>query len=70
MTARWWNTRRATARRERADGLWSAAGQTTVEYLMIAGLFAAIAIFLLKTLPKGMGTYAKALVYSVRTVAP
>ena len=57
-SSRWW---RAVA---------GARGQTTTEWLMIAGVFTAIAIFLLGLVPQAIRQYTLALIYSVRTIAP
>lgn len=45
-------------------------GQTTTEWLMIAGLLTAVAVVLLGIVPPGLRFYAQALVTSVRTIAP
>jgi hypothetical protein len=60
--------RQTDRRRRRA---WRASdGQTTVEWLMIAGLLTAMGVVLLGIVPSTVRTYALALVYSVRTIAP
>jgi len=45
-------------------------GQTTTEWLMIAGLLTAVAVVLLGIIPPGLRFYAQALITSVRTIAP
>lgn len=59
--------RRAGARRgrHRRD-----LGQTTTEWLMIAGLLTAVAVVLLGIIPPGLRFYAQSLITSVRTIAP
>lgn len=51
-------------RRVRAD-----AGQTTTEWLMIAGALTAVGIVLLKWYPSTIYKFSQALVYSLRTIA-
>jgi len=48
----------------------SAYGQTTTEWLMVAGLLTAVGIFLLRLLPATIRGFSEALVYSLRTIAP
>ena len=48
----------------------SPLGQTTTEWLMIAGILTAIAIFFLGIFPSGARYYARGIILSVRTVAP
>jgi hypothetical protein len=48
----------------------SASGQTTTEWLMIAGALTAVGIFLLRLLPSTIREFSEALVYSLRTIAP
>ena len=67
MAIRAVNTSRRAGRRRHIAG---ELGQTTTEYLMIAGLLAAIAAFLLGVLPAGMRYYSQSLITSVRTLAP
>ena len=45
-------------------------GQTTTEWLMIAGILTAVGIFLLGVVPSTIRMYAESLIYSVRTIAP
>ena len=45
-------------------------GQTTTEWLMIAGVLTAVGIFLLDVVPSTIRVYAVSLIYSVRTIAP
>ena len=54
-----------TARPGRRD-----RGQTTTEWLMIAGILTAIAIFLLGIMPRAIRQYALALIYFTRSIAP
>jgi hypothetical protein len=62
--------------RWRLAGAWKKAGagrdhgQTTTEWLMIAGILTAVGIFLLGIVPSTIRYYALSLVYSVRTIAP
>ena len=48
----------------------SSLGQTTTEWLMIAGILTAIAIFFIGIFPSGARYYARGIILSVRTVAP
>lgn len=54
-------------RRDRRRG---ELGQTTTEWLMIAGLLTAVAVVLLGIIPPGLRFYAQSLITSVRTIAP
>lgn len=61
--------------RRRSRGAWGGRrrrdqGQTTTEWLMIAGLLTAVAVVLLGIIPPGLRFYAQALITSVRTIAP
>src|SRR5262249_21666076 len=47
-----------------------ATGQTTTEWLMVAGALTAVGIFLLRVLPSTIHKFSEALVYSLRTIAP
>jgi hypothetical protein len=47
-----------------------ASGQTTTEWLMIAGALTAVGIFLLRLLPSTIHEFSEALVNSLRTIAP
>lgn len=47
-----------------------AAGQTTTEWLMIAGGLTAIGIFLNGILPRTIRQFCRALVWSIRVIAP
>ncbi len=59
---------------DRAASLWrritGASGQSTTEWLMIAGILSAVGIFLVGIVPNGLGTFMKAMAASLRTVAP
>jgi hypothetical protein len=60
-----------TAGRPRGIRRWrSSLGQTTTEWLMIAGILTAIAIFFNGTLPSAARYYSRGIILSVRTVAP
>ena len=48
----------------------SDAGQTTTEWLMVAGALSAVGIFLLGLLPFTIRGFCQALVWSLRTIAP
>ena len=48
----------------------SSWGQTTTEWLMIAGVLTAIAIFIIGTFPGAVRYYSRGIILSVRTVAP
>lgn len=48
----------------------SPLGQTTTEWLMVAGVLTAIAIFFLGILPSTVRYYSRGIIFSVRTVAP
>jgi len=48
----------------------SARGQTTTEWLMIAGILTAIAVFLLMVVPDALRTYHQGIAWGVRTIAP
>jgi hypothetical protein len=45
------------------------AGQTTTEWLMIAGALTAVGIVLLRWFPSTIHKFSEALVYSLRTIA-
>ena len=45
-------------------------GQTTTEWLMIAGGLTAIGIFLQGILPRTIRQFCRALVWSIRVIAP
>jgi preprotein translocase subunit Sss1 len=47
-----------------------ARGQTTTEWLMIAGILTAIGIFFLGIIPSTIKLYAVTLISSLRTIAP
>lgn len=47
-----------------------AAGQTTTEWLMIAGGLTAIGIFLNGILPRTIRQFCRALVWSIRVISP
>ena len=58
-------------RQEITSRVWmSASGQTTTEWLMIAGALTAVGIFLLRLLPSTIHEFSEALVNSLRTIAP
>jgi hypothetical protein len=46
------------------------AGQTTVEWLMVAGLLTAMTIFIGNLVVQAIGRYGVGLIYSVRMLAP
>lgn len=46
------------------------AGQTTTEWLMIAGLLTGLVVFLLTIVPGALGLFVRGLASGVRTVAP
>jgi len=48
---------------------WAETGQTTTEWLMVAGALTAVGIFLLRVLPSTIHKFSEALVYSLRTIA-
>ena len=50
--------------------LWSAAGQTTVEWLMIAGTLTATVVFFSQASSEALRTFVKSLAAGVRTIAP
>jgi hypothetical protein len=62
--------RRCGRRCLRRDRLFGDLGQTTTEWLMIAGLLTAVAVVLLGIVPPGLRFYAQSLITSVRTIAP
>jgi hypothetical protein len=45
-------------------------GQSTTEWLMIAGILSAIGIFLVGVMPHALGVFMKSMAMSLRTVAP
>jgi hypothetical protein len=47
-----------------------AVGQTTTEWLMIAGGLTAIGIFLNGIMPRTIRQFCRALVWSIRVIAP
>jgi len=48
----------------------SSAGQTTTEWLMIAGVLTAIVVFIIGIFPGAIRYYSRGIIFSVRTVAP
>jgi hypothetical protein len=58
-------TRPASGRRRAGE-----AGQTTAEWAMIAGLLAALGVFIGSIVPEVLGTVIRSLAMSVRTIAP
>jgi tRNA A-37 threonylcarbamoyl transferase component Bud32 len=60
--------------RARASAWWhrllASRGQSTTEWLMIAGVLAAIAVFLVGTVPNALGIFMRAMATSLRTIAP
>ena len=58
------------ARMSRFNRWRSAVGQTTTEWLMIAGGLTAIGIFLNGILPRTIRQFCRALVWSIRVIAP
>jgi hypothetical protein len=61
---------RAGIHRSRGARWLDAAGQTTTEWLMIAGGLTAIGIFLNGILPRTIRQFCRALVWSIRVIAP
>jgi len=60
----------SAARRQEPRSWRPPLGQTTTEWLMIAGILTAIAIFFIGIFPSGARYYARGIILSVRTVAP
>jgi len=60
----------AEPRKSRLMRWREAAGQTTTEWLMIAGGLTAIGIFLNGILPRTIRQFCRALVWSIRVIAP
>jgi len=60
--------------RARAAAWWTHVcrdtGQSTTEWLMVAGILTAVAVFLVDNVPRALGTFMKAMATSVRTIAP
>ncbi|MCL4848240.1 MAG: hypothetical protein KJ066_16990 [Acidobacteria bacterium] len=54
--------------------LWArlsrSAGQTTTEWLMIAGTLTAVALFFGQVIPPALRAFVRSLAFSIRTVAP
>lgn len=50
--------------------LGSPRGQTTTEWLMIAGILTATAIFMLGIFPAAIRAYMRSIALSIRTIAP
>lgn len=48
----------------------SEAGQTSTEWLMVAGVLLAVALLLGKLVPDAIRVYSEALIYMIRTIAP
>lgn len=48
----------------------SEGGQTTTEWLMVAGVLLAVALLLGKLVPDAIRVYSEALIYMIRTIAP
>jgi len=63
-----------TTLRERAAALFhyfrNDRGQSTTEWLMIAGVLTGIAVFLLGIVPRGLGIFMRSMAMSLRTIAP
>jgi hypothetical protein len=59
-------TARDPDRRARLDQ----RGQTTTEWLMIAGFLTALVVFLLTVVPRALGIFVRGIALGVRTVAP
>lgn len=54
-----------------ASGFWrDPRGQTTTEWLMIAGLLTAVGIFLQGLMSRTLWQYSHQLITSLRTIAP
>jgi hypothetical protein len=54
-----------------APGAWrDPRGQTTTEWLMIAGLLAAVGLFLQGLMSRTLWEYSHQLITSLRTIAP
>ncbi len=45
-------------------------GQTTSEWLMIAGVFTALVVFMLGLVPRALGVFVRGVAIGVRTIAP
>ena len=60
----------ALPRKSRLARWREVAGQTTTEWLMIAGGLTAIGIFLNGILPRTIRQFCRALVWSIRVIAP
>jgi hypothetical protein len=56
--------------RSAAGRLGGEAGQTTSEWAMIAGLLAALGVFIGSVVPEVLGTVIRALALSIRTISP
>ncbi|MBI3262555.1 MAG: hypothetical protein HYZ58_05325 [Acidobacteria bacterium] len=54
----------------RRISLGSARGQTTTEWLMIAGTLTAIVLFLNQIMPGALKDFVRGLAWGIRTVAP
>lgn len=50
--------------------LGSARGQTTTEWLMIAGILTAIVLFFNSIMPGALRAFVRGLAWGIRTVAP
>lgn len=61
---------RAAALRRASARLRAAAGQTTTEWLMIAGTLTAVALFFGTVIPPALRWFVRSLAFSIRTVAP
>lgn len=63
-----------TTLRERAAALFhyfrNDRGQSTTEWLMIAGILTGIGVFLLGIVPRGLGIFMRSMAMSLRTIAP
>ena len=58
----------STARRRGL--LASVSGQTTTEWLMIAGVLTGIGVFLVGIVPNALKTFTRSMAMAVRTIAP
>ncbi len=60
--------------RERAAALFNKLrtdrGQSTTEWVMMAGILTGIGVFFLSIVPTGLGMFVRAMAWSVRTIAP
>lgn len=62
--------RRGAAKAVEVARIRSMCGQTTTEWLMVAGVLTAVGIFLLRFVPGALRTFMGGLMYGIKSLAP